>query len=68
MEEKNIAWHCGKSSWKKLEGLNNFSIGIELDNPGHGANYKSFSKSQMSSLVVLLKKYFKEYNLIIKMY
>ena len=63
VEEKNIAWHCGKSSWKKYVGLNNNSIGIELDNPGHGVNYKSFSKSQMDSLVVLLQKIFLEYNI-----
>ena len=63
VEEKNIAWHCGKSSWKKYVGLNNNSIGIELDNPGHGVNYKSFSKNQMDSLVVLLQKIFLEYNI-----
>ena len=63
VKEKNVAWHCGKSSWKKYVGLNNYSIGIELDNPGHGANYKSFSKNQMDSLVVLLKKIFLKYNI-----
>ena len=56
VEEKNIAWHCGKSSWKKYVGLNNNSIGIELDNPGHGVNYKSFSKSQMDSFSSIIKK------------
>jgi N-acetylmuramoyl-L-alanine amidase len=29
-----VAWHAGKSSWKGTEGLNSWSIGIELDNPG----------------------------------
>ncbi len=28
------AWHAGKSRWDGKTGLNNFSIGIELDNPG----------------------------------
>ena len=28
------AWHAGRSSWKGLSGLNSYSIGIELDNPG----------------------------------
>ena len=63
VEEKNVAWHCGKSSWKKYEGLNNFSLGIELDNPGHGVNYKSFSKRQMDSLVLLLQKILLKYNI-----
>jgi N-acetylmuramoyl-L-alanine amidase len=28
------AWHAGSSRWGDLEGLNAFSIGIELDNAG----------------------------------
>lgn len=28
------AWHAGRSRWVGRAGLNNFSIGIELDNPG----------------------------------
>jgi N-acetylmuramoyl-L-alanine amidase len=29
-----IAWHAGKSKWGELEGMNRYSIGIELDNAG----------------------------------
>ncbi len=29
-----VAWHAGASSWEGLEGLNNYSLGIELDNAG----------------------------------
>ncbi len=29
-----ITWHAGKSKWKEREGLNNYSIGIEIDNCG----------------------------------
>lgn len=29
-----IAWHAGESCWAGLQGLNNYSIGIELDNAG----------------------------------
>lgn len=28
------AWHAGRSKWGELEGMNNFSIGIELVNSG----------------------------------
>jgi N-acetylmuramoyl-L-alanine amidase len=27
-------WHAGVSNWKKFTGLNNYSIGIEIDNAG----------------------------------
>lgn len=29
-----VAWHAGASRWHGLEGMNQFSIGIELDNAG----------------------------------
>lgn len=29
------AWHAGKSSWQGRSGLNDFSIGIEIMNPGY---------------------------------
>jgi N-acetylmuramoyl-L-alanine amidase len=29
-----VAWHAGASSWEGRQGLNHFSIGIELDNAG----------------------------------
>lgn len=52
-----IAWHAGESQWsapagsskkpKVYKGLNKFSIGIELDNPGrlvmHGDKWRSLS-------------------------
>ncbi|MCC5914613.1 MAG: amidase [Balneolaceae bacterium] len=30
----NIAWHCGRSSWLDLNGINRYSIGIEVVNAG----------------------------------
>jgi N-acetylmuramoyl-L-alanine amidase len=29
-----VAWHAGKSLWDGREGVNNFSLGIEMDNAG----------------------------------
>jgi N-acetylmuramoyl-L-alanine amidase len=29
-----VAWHAGRSRWEGIEGLNQHSIGIELDNAG----------------------------------
>ena len=51
-----IAWHAGKSNWKKHNSLNRLSIGIELDNPGHDHGYQSFKSKQIKSLIKLLKK------------
>ena len=40
-----IAWHAGKSRWKHYKSLNRYSIGIEINNPGHNFNYKKFFHS-----------------------
>ena len=44
VKDKNIAWHAGKSKWKKINNLNNKSIGIELVNKGHQFGYQNFTK------------------------
>ena len=41
------AWHAGVSSWKDYRSLNKYSIGIEINNPGHEHGYKKFSKKQI---------------------
>ena len=58
-----IAWHAGRSSWGNFNSLNKNSIGIEISNPGHQFNYKKFSKNQITSLIKLIKKLKKEYNI-----
>ena len=56
-----VAWHAGKSRWKHYKSLNRYSIGIEINNPGHDFNYKKFSKKQIKSLInlskILIEKY-----------
>ena len=46
------AWHAGKSKWANLNGFNELSIGIELDNPGKlskvGDKYYSWFKKEYS--------------------
>ena len=58
-----VAWHAGKSSWKKHNFLNKLSLGIELDNPGHDHGYKPFKFRQIKSLKRLIKKLKKEYQI-----
>ena len=63
VDEKNVAWHAGTSYWKGAKMLNNNSIGIELDNIGHGFNYKIFPNIQMQVLEKLLKSLINKYNI-----
>ena len=51
-----VAWHAGKSNWKKHNSLNKLSLGIELDNPGHDHGYQSFKLKQIRSLKKLMMK------------
>ena len=59
--DDQIAWHAGKSCWRKYKNLNKNSIGIELVNKGHAFGYANFKKKQLSSLIkickILIKKY-----------
>lgn len=58
-----VAWHAGKSKWKKTKSLNKNSIGIEIHNPGHEFNYNSFNKYQINCLVKLLLNLKKKYKI-----
>ena len=53
------AWHAGNSSWGRNTDINSASIGIELDNDGSEA----FSELQINSLLALLTKLKKDYNI-----
>jgi N-acetyl-anhydromuramyl-L-alanine amidase AmpD len=56
------AWHAGRGTWGKDTDINSSSIGIELDNDGTEA----FSEAQITSLMALLSKLQKEYNIPIQ--
>jgi N-acetylmuramoyl-L-alanine amidase len=57
------AWHAGESCWKKFKSLNKYSIGIEINNPGHDHGYKKFNSKQIFSLIKLLKYLKKKYGI-----
>ena len=63
-----ISWHAGISFWKKFKKINKFSIGIEIQNPGHQYGYKPFNKKQINSIIYLSLKLAKKYNLKNKHY
>ena len=47
---KYKAWHAGKSKWREDININDYSIGVELENRGHEYGYSNFTKKQYSSL------------------
>ena len=57
------AWHAGKSNWKNIQSLNRYSIGIEIQNPGHENFYEKFSNKQMNSVKKLLRFLTKKFRL-----
>ena len=63
VQDDRVAWHAGKSRWKKLKNLNKNSIGIELVNKGHKFGYENFTKKQILVLVKICKKLTKKYNI-----
>lgn len=70
VSEHHKAWHAGVSSWHGRESVNDFSIGIELVNPGSGdqecflancerkydvsCEVNPFPQSQMDALIHLI--------------
>jgi len=51
VDDDKKAWHAGVSKWLHDNNLNNYSIGIEINNDGIT---ELFSDAQMASLVALL--------------
>ena len=51
--EERRAWHAGLSEWRRRSSVNDFSVGIELVNPGHAHGYRPFPPAQMDALLDL---------------
>ena len=58
-----ISWHAGISFWKKFKKINQYSIGIEIHNPGHNYGYEYFNKKQIKSIKHLSLMLAKKYNI-----
>ena len=59
VDTSNVAWHAGVSYWDGVERINDYSIGIELDNLGH----ESFTVEQMNSCISLCNILIYRYNI-----
>jgi N-acetylmuramoyl-L-alanine amidase len=55
VDEKDRAWHAGKSHWAGETDINSRSIGIEVANPGHEFGYRPFPEIQIGALIVLAR-------------
>ena len=53
--EERRAWHAGQSEWRGRPSVNDFSIGIELVNPGHEHGYRPFPRLQIDALLDLAR-------------
>ncbi len=47
---KYKAWHAGISKWNDDVNINEYSLGIELENKGHQYGYLNFTNKQYTSL------------------
>jgi len=65
VKDGDIAYHAGKSSWtvdgKIRNGINSYSIGIELEGDGNFVEYTDF---QYEVLIKLTKEYIDRYNIL----
>lgn len=56
------AWHAGKSVWENISGLNNCSIGFELENLGAALpDWEAYPDVQIEALVQQLRVCFETY-------
>lgn len=51
--EAERAWHAGLAHWRGITDVNSRSIGIEMQNPGHGLGYRPFPGAQIAALIAL---------------
>jgi len=59
VDDDKRAWHSGKSAWYDFERLNDYSIGIEIDNLGN----KIFEEVQINSCIELCKYLCNKYSI-----
>ena len=61
--EDKRAWHAGISYWRGIKNVNGYSIGIELENPGHQFGYRDFPSSQINALLELSQEIISRYSI-----
>ncbi|MGE0095518.1 MAG: N-acetylmuramoyl-L-alanine amidase [Alphaproteobacteria bacterium] len=63
VDEALRAWHAGAGFWAGETDINSRSIGIELQNPGHGLGYRDFPPTQTAVLERILRYLITKYSI-----
>jgi N-acetylmuramoyl-L-alanine amidase len=53
VDDTKRAWHAGNGCWQGIDDMNSASIGIEIENPGHGNGYAPFTEAQIVAVIDL---------------
>lgn len=62
VRDEHVAWHAGVSAWAHLTGLNKYSLGIEISNPGE-ATGTPYNEAQYKALEQLLRQLLKHHRI-----
>lgn len=55
VDEKERAWHAGKSLWEGRDDTNARSVGIEIINGGHDFGLPPFPEAQIDAVIALVR-------------
>src|SRR5260221_13254360 len=61
VDDKDRAWHAGKSFWAGETDINSRSLGIEIANPGHEFGYRAFPEPQIAAVIALCQELVRRY-------
>lgn len=59
VHESNIAWHAGESTWREQSNVNEFSVGVELENTNDGQD--PYPEEQLAAATALVVAICKDY-------
>jgi N-acetylmuramoyl-L-alanine amidase len=63
VDEKERAWHAGKSLWEGRDDTNARSVGIEIVNGGHDFGLPPFPDAQIDAVIALVRDILKRHRL-----
>lgn len=55
VDDSQRAWHAGQSFWSGEEDINTFSLGIEIQNPGHRGGCQPYPLAQIKAVTTLCR-------------